>query len=275
MMPVATLLDMPESPSYVALGSSYGSGPGLDPRAAGSPRRAGRSERNYAHLLAARLGLTLDDQTYSGETVAQITGEDSSSRRAPQLDAVGPQTRLVTVTAGGNDVGYIPRLANASIPGLLRLPGMRRTVRELGDQDATGRAFAALGTRLSALCRIVAERSDAVVVLTDYLTLLPDDESVDTRPLSREIAAWGRDVAHRLSDTVAAVADAEGALFASAAEHSREHHAWSAEPWTSGFTLSLRGGAPYHPNAAGMDAVAELLEGLVRPRLADSRHSAV
>ncbi len=45
-------------------------------------------------------------------------------------------------------------------------------------------------------------------------------------------------------------------LAASAA--SAGHHAWSATPWTRRFHLSLRGGAPYHPNAAGMAAVAEL-----------------
>ena len=36
------------------------------------------------------------------------------------------------------------------------------------------------------------------------------------------------------------------------------HHAWSEEPWTRRFHLSLRGGAPYHPNATGMAAIADL-----------------
>ncbi len=43
------------------------------------------------------------------------------------------------------------------------------------------------------------------------------------------------------------------------AARSAGHHAWSPEPWTRRFHLSLRGGAPYHPNAAGMAAVAELV----------------
>ena len=42
---------------------------------------------------------------------------------------------------------------------------------------------------------------------------------------------------------------------------SASHHAWSASPWTRRFHLSLRGGAPYHPDAAGMAAVAELVLG--------------
>jgi hypothetical protein len=40
---------------------------------------------------------------------------------------------------------------------------------------------------------------------------------------------------------------------------SADHHAWSAAPWTRRFHLSLRGGAPYHPNADGMAAVAGLV----------------
>jgi hypothetical protein len=44
------------------------------------------------------------------------------------------------------------------------------------------------------------------------------------------------------------------------AEASRDHHAWSAEPWTTGATLPLPGRPlAYHPNAAGMRAVAVLI----------------
>ena len=47
-------------------------GPGIRPRAAGSPLRAGRSARNYPHLVAERAGLNLVDVTYSGATTANI-----------------------------------------------------------------------------------------------------------------------------------------------------------------------------------------------------------
>jgi len=67
---------------YVAMGSSFAAGPGLRPRVKGSPRLAGRSHANYAHLVAARLGLDLDDQTYSG-----------ASRRSPRpVPLTGPSS---------------------------------------------------------------------------------------------------------------------------------------------------------------------------------------
>ncbi len=48
---------------YVAMGSSFAAGPGLPGRAPGSPRRAGRSTSNYAHLVARSLRLDLHDVT--------------------------------------------------------------------------------------------------------------------------------------------------------------------------------------------------------------------
>ena len=57
---------------YVALGSSMAAGPGIPPRVPGSPRSAGRSARNYAHLVAESLGVGLLDVTYSGATTAHV-----------------------------------------------------------------------------------------------------------------------------------------------------------------------------------------------------------
>ena len=59
--------EIPAGSRYVAMGSSFGAGPGIPLRAPGSPRRAGRSASNYAHLVARDLGLDLHDVTYSGE----------------------------------------------------------------------------------------------------------------------------------------------------------------------------------------------------------------
>ena len=54
---------------YVALGSSMAAGPGIKPRVPGSPRRAGRSTRAYANLVAEALEIDLIDVTYSGATL--------------------------------------------------------------------------------------------------------------------------------------------------------------------------------------------------------------
>ena len=106
---------IPPGSRYVAMGSSFAAGPGLPTRVPGSPRRAGRSSGNYAHLVARALGLDLQDVTYSGATTSDILRPSAGGQPA-QLDAVTADTRLVTITAGGNDVGYLPRLTLASLP---------------------------------------------------------------------------------------------------------------------------------------------------------------
>lgn len=74
-----------------------------------------------------------------------------------------------------------------------------------------------------------------------------------------EIAEWGRAIATRLAATTRAGAEAAGWEYVAASAASADHHAWSEVPWTRHFHLSLKGGAPYHPNPAGMAAVAGLV----------------
>ena len=245
---------------YVALGSSFAAGPGVGVRAPGSPRRAGRSSTNYAHLVAARLGLELDDRTFSGATTAQLLGTGARGRPG-QIDAIRSRTRLVTVTTGGNDVGYLPGLVAASLPAAASLvPALGRARAATDDPERLGRALLRLEDDLTRLVREVQARAaSCTVVLVGYLTVLPSDATVSTAPLPAGVADWGREVARRLAETTARVARDTGVGYADVPQLSRGHHAWSAEPWTRRFHLTLRGGAPYHPDAAGMTAVADLL----------------
>ena len=247
---------------YIALGSSMAAGPGVTPRAAGSPWRAGRSARNYPHLVAQDLGLELLDVTYSGATTADILTE-SQAGAAPQITAVGADAALVTVTIGGNDVGYVPLLMAAGVPRpLRRLPLLSAKVAELLDPASRDTALDQVGASLRAVGSAARQRApQARVVFVDYLTLLPPDGPA--APLSKAEADLGRRVAARLADITAAAAADTGCELVSAAAASRDHHAWSAHPWTvgAGFPLSFLYGrpAPFHPNAAGMRAVADLL----------------
>jgi len=254
------MAEIPAGSRYVALGSSFAAGPGIPARAPGSPRRAGRSASNNAHLVARELGLDLHDVTYSGATTGDILRPSAAGQPA-QLDAVTPATRLVTLTAGGNDVGYLPRLTLASLPWPLRaLPPLRAQVDGFGDSAATDERFAELGRNLQAISRGAAERAPGCRVLfVDYLTILPPDGGDAGGPPPAAIAGWGRAIAARLAATTREAADASGAGYVAASAASAGHHAWSAEPWTRRFHLSLRGGAPYHPNADGMAAVAGLV----------------
>src|SRR5215218_4443114 len=100
---------------YVALGSSFASGPGIDPII---DARCGRSGANYAHLVAERLGYDLVVVTCGGATIDDVLSRPQALMTGgtvpPQLEALVPDADLVTVTIGGNDVAYALTLARAS-----------------------------------------------------------------------------------------------------------------------------------------------------------------
>ncbi len=67
------------------------------------------------HLVAERLGYDLVDATYSGATTANVLRERQHGA-PPQVDVLDGSEHLVTVTIGGNDVGYVPLLFAATAP---------------------------------------------------------------------------------------------------------------------------------------------------------------
>ncbi|GAY14782.1 SGNH/GDSL hydrolase family protein [Mycobacterium sp. shizuoka-1] len=245
---------------YVALGSSMAGGPGIRPRAAGSPWAAGRSARNYAHLTAHELGLHLVDVTYSGATTAHVLRERQHGAQ-PQIEALDGTEALVTVTIGGNDVGYVPLLFAATLPSVLRgMPVLGARLRELLDPAARDAALNQIGASLRDVGHALRERSPrARIMFVDYVTLLPPP-GIPAPPLPGDVADLGRHVAQRLAEETAAAAEATGCEIVPAADASRDHHAWSDEPWTlgAGSLLPWRP-KPFHPNAAGMRAVADLV----------------
>jgi lysophospholipase L1-like esterase len=241
---------------YVALGSSMAAGPGIRPSAAGAPFGSGRSARNYAHLVAERRNLDLVDVTFSGATTAHVLADRQRSA-APQIEALDGSEELVTITIGGNDVGYVPLLMAASLPALARkLPALR----ELFDRSAREQALDGVGEALREVGAAVKQRSPrARVLFVDYLTLLPPKGDA-AAPLSSEHADLGRLVCARLEEATATAAQATGCELVRAGSASRDHHGWSAEPWAvaAGLPWPWRP-APFHPNAAGMRAVADLI----------------
>ena len=235
-------------------------GPGIRPAAPGAPFGAGRSARNYAHLVAERLDLDLVDVTFSGATTANVLVERQRSA-PPQIDALDGSEEFVTITIGGNDVGYVPLLMGAALPSLIqKLP----SIRELLDHDAREDALDGVGDALHAVGAAVRRRSPrARVIFVDYLTLLPGP-GAPAPPLSVAHADLGRFVAERLEEATAAAATATGCEVVRAGRASREHHPWTADPWTvgAGWPVPWRT-APFHPNAVGMSAVADLIVGQI------------
>ncbi len=244
-------------PGYVAMGSSFAAGPGIASSADVPATRCARSSDNYPHLLARRLHLRLTDVSCSGATTEHLLGP--WNELPPQLEALTSDTRLVTITIGGNDVGYIGTLGSASCRSFaVPPPGAPG-----GKCPEPPRTVEADWTKLDrSLRRIVAEARQraplARIVFVDYLSVLPPAGTCAATPLAGGQADAGRAIATRLAWVTRRAAKQSGAEVFRASDLSQNNSACSLQPWVTGFPLpgSPRF-VPYHPNARGMAVIAD------------------
>ncbi|MXP41861.1 SGNH/GDSL hydrolase family protein [Altererythrobacter soli] len=242
---------IPIGGSYVAMGSSFAAGPGLGSPKAGTPARCARDERSYPTLLAQSLGLRLFDVTCSGATTDHILGP--WDELPSQLDALTSDTRLVTLTIGGNDVNYVGNLFAASCdPAATAQPCA--PVRMPDEAD-----WSKLEVNLREIVAQVRSRAPlARLVFVDYVTLVPERETCAALRLSSEISAGMRQLGERLARITARVARENGAELLPAGELSRGRTPCHEQSWSVG-APGTGSGAPWHPNAAGMSGIAEAL----------------
>ena len=162
--PTTTAVAIPAGSTAVAMGSSFAAGSGIPDQLPGTT--CGRSDANYSSLVAEQLDLTLVDVSCGGASAAQLLTE-SQGAYPPQIQALTPDTRLVTITVGGNDLGYVPT-ANACALG-----DVPCTV----DQAVLDQNAAELVTDLGRLFdQIRATAPDARIVFVTYPRMVYDQE---------------------------------------------------------------------------------------------------
>jgi len=101
----ATAASALAAPSYVSLGDSYTAGPFILPPAFGAPLECEQSGRDYPHLTATALSLSLKDVSCSGATTENVTSSAQYPSQPPQVDALSGSTEVVSIGIGGNDKG--------------------------------------------------------------------------------------------------------------------------------------------------------------------------
>lgn len=257
---------LPAGAKYVSMGSSFASGPGVTVSADTPSNTCQRSADNYAHQLARRRGLALTDVSCGGAQTNNILGPWGA--KPPQLDAVDADTRLVTVTIGGNDLGYMAGLLADSCRNVAIEAGGAKPARCPPAPAAPGdQAYRELEARMTQIAAEVHRRApQARLVFLQYFTVLPAKGTCKATPLTDAQADAAREVARRLADVTARAAKAGGAEVLDLDRLSSAHHACAADAWVHGFP---RPGAPidglfYHPNLAGMTAAAAALDKLLK-----------
>ena len=250
---------MPASAKYVSMGSSFAAGAGIGPMQAGSPERCNRTTNNYASLLAARMDLALTDVSCGGAKTDHILGP--WDELPPQIDAVTADTRLVTITIGGNDVNYVGWLfASGCKLGISMRPGPCPSGPPPGDD-----VFAKLDSNLRTITTEVRRRApNAKIVFVQYVTLV-SDSACPLEAIMPEDARVAKNIASRLSTVTDTAARDTGAIVLRTDSLSASHTPCSAQPWANGLhaDYDMTKGAPWHPNAAGHAAIAEALSAMM------------
>ena len=268
-----------------ALGSSFAAGPSISPQTSAAARR---SSNNYASLLSRSIpGSKLTDLSSSGATLLNVLSEPQETLLAtlpPQLSALPPDVDVVTLTAGGNDLGYSAgMIADAArltvedeeVLGMM-LEGMglkRDGGANVGDGGVMGVSKEEVAERFVAVIDAIHARAPkAKIFLVEYLAVFGDETVVaEDQPLPQERVDFYRGSAGDLKAAYGLAAEQRkdvGVEVVSVADLSeREGHALGGkEPWVTGYTVEglMRGGTPFHPNAEGHRGVAAVLEGRVR-----------
>lgn len=230
------------STTYVALGDSYSAGLGT-----GSYLNDGtacsRSAYAYPALDAVRLGLTLTLRACAGATVADV--------RQTQLDALSSSTGYVTVTAGGNDIGFASVLTECAKPAWFS-----------NCNGAIDAAVAVIRTQLPTSLAglygdIRAKAPHARTVVLGYPRLFNGTDCHLLTWFSGAEMTRLNATADLLDSATAAAASAAGFAFVDPRATFTGHAVCSSSPWINNLTWPTE--ASYHPNKAGHSGYAAVL----------------
>jgi lysophospholipase L1-like esterase len=235
VLAIALMAPAPFAPEYVALGDSYASGAGAGSYVDGSCRR---SSNAYPALRG---------KEFPSFKFVACSGATTKSLKS-QFRALTPATTLVTITIGGNDLGFVDVMTTCT------LNGDKSCEKRVG--KARDFARDQLPARLDATYATIRDAAPgAELVVLGYPRLFtPNDQC---RTLSQRKRQAINDAADELSGVIAAAAERAGARYVDVREAFAEHGVCSGRPWINALVSPTDDS--YHPNKAGQAAYFEAL----------------
>jgi lysophospholipase L1-like esterase len=251
---------------YVALGDSYAAGP-LIPLPV-LPLGCLKSDRNYPHLTAPRIGLPLRDASCSGAQTNDMfapQGVEPDGPNPPQLDSLDASTTVVSLTIGGNDIGF-----GEIAEGCITVNPFKSPCRDkytAGGVDQLSARIAATAPKVDAVLDAIRARSpQARTFVVDYAAIFPETGSGcwPQMPVGYNDVPYLRAKQRELNAMLASEAAANGATLASWYQASIGHDACKG-PLTRWIepVVPVNPAAPIHPNLAGMHGAANVLTAAV------------
>ncbi|MEU1434639.1 SGNH/GDSL hydrolase family protein [Streptomyces sp. NPDC005775] len=218
---------------YVALGDSYSSGVGAGSYLSDSGD-CRRSTKAYPYLWAAA-------NSPSSFTFVACSGATTSSVASGQLSSLSSSTSLVSVTAGGNDVGFADVMQDCVLSG--------EAACLAGVNSAVGQMNNTLPSRLGSLyASIHSKAPQAHVVVLGYPRFYKIGGSCIAGLTEKERTAinGASDV---LNGVIAKQAANAGFTFSSVVDEFTGHELCSGDAWLHSVSIPVYNS--YHPKAVG------------------------
>jgi lysophospholipase L1-like esterase len=253
--------------NYVALGDSYAAGP-LIPNPV-LPLGCLKSDHNYPHLAAPSIGLSLRDATCSGAKTGDMTSPqsvDPDGPNPPQFNSLDTGTTVVSLTIGGNDIGFSEVAESCITVNPFSHPCLDKY--DAGGVDQLKARIEATAPKVAAVLQGIHTRSPAAkIYVVNYPAIFPESGygCWPQMPLGFQDVPYLRSTEQRLNSMLSTQAAANGATLVNWYGASIGHDACKStstrwvEPLLPG-TLA----APIHPNAQGMAGGANTLAAAVK-----------
>lgn len=234
-----------ETDRYVALGDSFSSGTGTRDKV----DDCYRSPHGYPQLVADAEGLDLDYQACQGAVIEDV--------RAQQLSALSSETDLVTMTIGGNDLGYADVITQCALPGWLS------RCDALIDEALTELHTSLPGRYDTLLGEISDLAPSADVRIAGYPRMFNGTDCNAGTFFSEAEMIRLNDAADQLSGVIADRTAAAGFTYVDVIEAFDGHAVCDDPEWINGLSWPIE--ESYHPNRAGNTAYAALIRGQAAP----------
>ncbi|HEU5253893.1 MAG TPA: SGNH/GDSL hydrolase family protein [Solirubrobacterales bacterium] len=253
--------------NYVALGDSYAAGP-LIPNPL-LPLGCLKSSNNYPHLAAPGIGLTLRDATCSGAETEDMTNPqnvDPDGPNPPQLNSLNAETTVVSLTIGGNDIGFSEVAESCVTVNPFSHPCLDKY--NAGGVDQLKARIEATAPKVAAVLQgIKARAPQAKTYVVNYPAIFPETGfgCWPQMPIGFQDVPYLRSTQKRLNSMLATQAAANGATLVNWYGASIGHDACkgSSTRWVEPL-VPTNAAAPIHPNKAGMVGGANTLLAAVR-----------
>jgi len=248
--------------NYVALGDSYAAGP-LIPNPV-LPLGCLKSDHNYPHLAAPGIGLTLRDASCSGATTVDMTNPQNvepDGPNPPQFNSLDANTTIVSLTIGGNDIGFSEVAQSCITLNPFSHPCLDKY--DAGGVDQLKARIEATAPKVAAVLAGIKSRSpSAKIYVVNYPAIFPETGfgCWPQMPIGFQDVPYLRSTEQRLNSMLATQASAAGATLVSWYNASIGHDACksSSTRWVEPLVPGELA-APIHPNQTGMQGGANAL----------------